>query len=57
MSKIPLDPKEGPTVWLNKDCGNKHTVQIIVGTDPENPRKEIVLSKNEIKNMYGELIE
>lgn len=47
----PLDPDEGPTVWVNPEAGNKYTVKLLVGQDPENPRKDIVLSHGEIERL------
>jgi hypothetical protein len=47
----PLDPKEGPTVWGKIDENNPYTAKIRIGTDKNNPRKEIIISKSELDNL------
>ena len=48
---IPLDPGEGPTIWARQNESNRHTYDIIVGKDPENPIRTYQLSANEIKRL------
>lgn len=49
MAREPLDELEGPTVWISDEFGNQYTYTIIVGSDPDDPLREIELSKQEIK--------
>ena len=49
---IPLDPNEGPTIWLRLGGGNHHTHSLIVGTDPDNPLRSVQVSSSEIKRAY-----
>jgi hypothetical protein len=47
----PLDPKEGPTVWAQQVEANKHTVEIVTGTDPTDPTDTYKLSHSEISRL------
>jgi hypothetical protein len=49
-----LDPNEGPTAWIDTEAGNKHTVKVLFGTDPNHPFEEFLLSKNEISKLHEE---
>lgn len=47
---IPLDPDEGPTVWATRT--DAHTVEIVGGTDPDDPMYFYQLSDAEIERLY-----
>lgn len=52
----PLDPDQGPTVWARRDESNEHTIEVVEGTDPTEPRESYLLSVAEIKRL-GRLAE
>jgi hypothetical protein len=52
---IPLDPNEGPSIWLNKADGNGHTHTIVLGTDPDDPYKSFTISSNEVERLYNSI--
>jgi hypothetical protein len=52
----PLDPVEGPTVWARQHKRNQHTIEIVTGTDPEDPMETFLLSHKEIRRISRNLL-
>lgn len=42
---VPLDPDEGPTLWLKTDTDG--LMHLLSGTDPENPTDTVTLNCRE----------
>lgn len=54
MKRIPLDPREGPTAWLEIEAlesVEKHHFTLKFGTDPTSPTKEMTLNQAEFERM------
>jgi hypothetical protein len=47
----PLDPDEGPPVWARQLTSNRHTIEIVTGTDPTDPTDAYQLSHGEIETL------
>jgi hypothetical protein len=69
LTESPLDPQEGPTLWLEVVSYNtkedyprvtkndNKRVTIKAGTDPEFPYKKVTLNEREVEKMISELKE
>lgn len=47
----PLDPDEGPTVWV--EPVGESAYKILAGTDPDDPVATILLSAREIDRLHS----
>lgn len=44
----PLDPTEGPTLWVEED---EPVYKLLQGTDPDDPVKHIYITEREVENL------
>jgi hypothetical protein len=50
MTLTPLDPNEGPTLWIEiKEAAENPRIQLLAGESPESPFSSVTINERELR--------